>query len=273
MNVDLVRFNFYLLSYSLKFTYRFTEPYLVSFNFFNPWWQRRSKLPYSFLFVHDFFFVSIYCDNFLLCVFKHQTALTNYCPVLTFYLSHNETESSLLLVFKACSLRLIVCIIHTSFHIHSPFFIYWKHNITLIWQTCWGRTTDLFDMNLVKEYKLGGCQWRKLGFIVIGWYMPYFRLFPFVLSKQYGEGEISRFSSLFMHNIFSIMICTYSLSSERRLSMINHCFVWRCLASFHLPSFLVPCWIFCILVILGWSLKKARLTVDLHTASKPFWWR
>ena len=69
------------------------------------------------------------------------------------------------------------------------------------------------------------------------------------------------------------MICTYYLSSGRRLSMINNCFVWRCLASFHLPSFFVPCWIFCILVILGWSLKKARLTVYLHTSSKPFWWR
>ena len=46
---------------------------------------------------------------------------------------------------------------------------------------------------------------------------------------------------------FSIIICTYSLSSGRRLSMINHCFVWRCIASFHLPSFFLPCWIFCIL--------------------------
>ena len=32
--------------------------------------------------------------------------------------------------------------------------------------------------------------------------MPYFHLFPFVLSEQYGEGEISQVSSLFMHNIF-----------------------------------------------------------------------
>ena len=46
-------------------------------------------------------------------------------------------------------------------------------------------------MNLVKEYKLGGRQWRKLGFIVTGWYMPYLQLLPFVISKQYGEGEIS----------------------------------------------------------------------------------
>ena len=33
MNVHLVHFHFSLLSYSLEFTYRFTDPYLVSFNF------------------------------------------------------------------------------------------------------------------------------------------------------------------------------------------------------------------------------------------------
>ena len=32
--------------------------------------------------------------------------------------------------------------------------------------------------------------------------MPYFHLFPIVLSEQYGEGEISRVSYFFMHNIF-----------------------------------------------------------------------
>ena len=47
-------------------------------------------------------------------------------------------------------------------------------------------------MNLVEEYKLGVGQLRKLGFIITGWYMPYFHLFPFVFSKQYGEGDISR---------------------------------------------------------------------------------
>ena len=93
-------------------------------------WQRRSKLPYSFQFVPNFFFVSIDRDNILLCVIKHQTALTNYCPVLTFYLSHINLELSLLLVFKGCSLRLIVYSINTSFHIHFPFFISWKQNIT-----------------------------------------------------------------------------------------------------------------------------------------------
>ena len=138
MNVDLIHFNLSLLSYSLEFTYSFTDPYLVSFNFFDPWWRRKSKINYSFQFVPRFFFVSIDRDNFLLCAIKHRTSLTNYFPVLTFYLSHTETELSLLLVFKGCFLLLIVCIINTSFHIHFLFFIYWKHNITFIWPTCWG---------------------------------------------------------------------------------------------------------------------------------------
>ena len=223
MTVDIIHFNLSLLSYSLDFSYRFTEPYLVGFNFFDLWWRRRIKLPYSFLCVHHLFFVRIDCDNFLLCVIKHRTALTNYCPILTFYLSHTKTESSLLLVFKCCFLWLIVCIINTSFFIHSPSFCSWKHNITLIWQTCWGCTTDLFDINVVNEYNLYGFQWRELGFILIGWYMHYFHIFPFVLSKQYGEGEISRDSSLFMHNIFSplwYVLTLYPLEDGWELSTI-----------------------------------------------------
>ena len=124
-------------------------------------WRRRSKLPYYFQFVPKLFIVSIDRDNLLLCVIKHRTALTNYCPFLTFYLSHTKIELSLLLVFKGWSLRLIICIINTSFQIHFPFFIYWKHNITFIWQTCCRWATDLFDMNVVEEYKLCGGQWRK----------------------------------------------------------------------------------------------------------------
>ena len=141
---------------------------------------------------YSFLFCKHWSRNFVLCVIKHRTALTNYCPVLTFYLSHTKAECFLLILFNGLFLRLIVCIINTSFHIHFPFFFSWKHSITLIWKTCWGWATDLFDMNLVKEYKLGWCQWRNLRFIVTWWYMPYLHLFPFLLSEKYGEGEISR---------------------------------------------------------------------------------
>ena len=192
MNVDIINFHLSLFSYSLEFTYIFTEPYLVSFNFVGPWWRRRSKLPYSWEFIQDLFFVSIYREIFLFYIIEHRTTLLCYFPIFTFYLSHSETESSLLLVLKCCFLLLIDRFINTYFHIHFPFFISWKQNITFIHPTCCRWSTDLFDMNLVKEYKLGGCQWRKLVSVVTGCYMPYFNLPPFLFSKQYGEGEISR---------------------------------------------------------------------------------
>ena len=162
MNVDFIHFHFSLLSYSLEFNYRLTETYLVSFNFFNPWWRRRSKLPYSCEFFKDLFFVSIYCDNFILCIIEHRTMLPWYCPIFNFYLSHSEIEYSLLLVLKGWFLWYIVCFINTSFHIHFSYFSSWKQNITFINPNCSRWSAGLFDMNLVKEYKLGGCQWRKL---------------------------------------------------------------------------------------------------------------
>ena len=110
------------------------------------------------------------------------------------------------------------------------------------------------------------------------------------LSQQDGTCLISTSSLLYLANnmeklkkssfhlcfciiFFSILKCTYSFSSGSWLSMINHCFVWRRLVFFHLPSFFIPCWIFCIFVILDESIKKSRLTVDLHTASKQLWWK
>ena len=66
---------------------------------------------------------------------------------------------------------------------------------------------------------------KGAGFFVIGWYMPYFRLFPFLFIEQYGEGGISRvviFVSV--KYFFAILICTYSLSSGNWMRIINHCF-------------------------------------------------
>ena len=163
------------------------------FYFFNPWWRRRSKITYSCENSFMIFFVSIYRDNFLSCIIEHRTTLPCYCPILfNFYLSHSETESSLLLVLKGCPLWLIFLFINTSFQIHSPLFISWKHNIIIIQPTCCRFSADLFGMDIFKEYKLGGWQWRKLFFVVTGWYMTYFHLFPFIFSEQYVEGEISQ---------------------------------------------------------------------------------
>ena len=57
--------------------------------------------------------------------------------------------------------------------------------------TCRGWSTDLLDVDLIKEDKLGIFQRRKLFFVIPGWDMPCFRLLPFVINEQYGEGEMS----------------------------------------------------------------------------------
>ena len=57
---------------------------------------------------------------------------------------------------------------------------------------CHRRSTELLDMELVKENKLGGYQRWKLFFFVPGCFMPYFHLLPFVNNEQYGEGEMSQ---------------------------------------------------------------------------------
>ena len=79
---------------------------------------------------------------------------------------------------------------------------------------------------------------KEAVFYVIGWYMPYFRLFPFVFSEQYREGEISGvviFVSFF-RNFDMYLILIFWKSVEN-----NQPFFWRCLASFLLTSSLVLC--------------------------------
>ena len=130
----------------------------------------------------DLYFVSIYGYNYLSCLIKHRTTIPCYYTILfTFYLSYTKTKFTLKLIIKGYPFWLIVCVINTYFHIHSPFFISWKKNLFVLPTWCrW--SANLFDLKLVKEYKLDGCQWRNLGFVVTGWYMPYFHLYPFVFS-------------------------------------------------------------------------------------------
>ena len=58
--------------------------------------------------------------------------------------------------------------------------------------SCHRWSTDLLDVDLTEENKLGVCHIWKLFFVVPGWFMPYFHLLPFVNNEQYGEGEISQ---------------------------------------------------------------------------------
>ena len=116
---------------------------------------------------------------------------------------------------------------------------------------------------------MGGCQRRKLVFVVTGWYRPYLHIPPFVINEQYGEGEMSWVVIIVsVYYLFVMLICTYYLSSGSRLIITNHRFVCHRLAYFNLPSLFVHCWIFCIFVLLGWSIKKDILTLDLQTTLK-----
>ena len=54
-------------------------------------------------------------------------------------------------------------------------------------------STDLLDVEIIKENKLGGFQRWKLFFFVPGWFMSYFHLLPFVDNGKYVEGEMSQF--------------------------------------------------------------------------------
>ena len=94
-------FFFSLLSYSLKFTYRFTETYIVCFHIFNPRRWQQSKLHYSCKLILDLIFLSIYCDDFIFCLIKHRTTLPCYCLIFfIFYLSYTKKNRPSCSYFK-----------------------------------------------------------------------------------------------------------------------------------------------------------------------------
>ena len=88
------------------------------------------------------------------------------------------------------------------------FFISWKLFVVFVHLACHMWSTNLLDVDLIEENKIGGCQIWKLFFVVSGWFMTYFHLFPFVNNAQYGEGSMSRvvvFVYVFAFN-FSLII-------------------------------------------------------------------
>ena len=111
-------------------------------------------------------FVSVYY-LFAILIFTYYLSsgirliIINNCFVWRHLASFRLTSflvPCLLLVLKGFPLQLIFRFINTSFHIHFIFFIDWKQNIIIIHPTFCRWSADLLDVNLVKEYKLGGCQ-------------------------------------------------------------------------------------------------------------------
>ena len=54
---------------------------------------------------------------------------------------------------------------------------------------------------------------KEAGFVVIGWYMLYFRLLSFVISKKYGESEMSSVVILVSVSSFFCLLIVYLLFS------------------------------------------------------------
>ena len=96
--------------------------------------------------------------------------------------------------------------------------------------------------------------------------MPYFRLLPFVNNEQYGEGEMSRFLSLFAYFcliLYLIFLLWESVENDQPLLCLLVPFLF--LISLILCTLLY----FLIFIIIVWSLLKAKLTVDPLTAFSP----
>ena len=87
---------------------------------------------------------------------------------------------------------MIVCAIFTVLKINIPLFISWKPYVVLVQLACHRWPTNLLDVDLIEENKLGGCQRCTLFFVVSRRFMSYFYLSPFENNEQYGEGEMSQ---------------------------------------------------------------------------------
>ena len=87
---------------------------------------------------------------------------------------------------------LIVRVIFNGFNINIPFLLSWKLYVVFVQLACHRWSTNLLDVDLIKESDLDGCQRWKFFFVVPGWFMPYFHPLPFLNKEEYGEGEISQ---------------------------------------------------------------------------------
>ena len=66
--------------------------------------------------------------------------------------------------------------------------------------------------------------------------IPEYQVEPLAHAGIYGEGEMSQVVIfVLVYHLFEFYFCNYYLSSGSRLRIINLCFVWRRLYSFHLP--------------------------------------
>ena len=148
------------------------------FLFFDLLWQWKIKLSNSCKLFLYFFSVRINGHYIFTWIIKNQTSLACYRPLFNFDLGQTKAESSLLFILKGRLFWLIVYIIFNPFNINVTVFISWKSYVIFITFTCSRCPTELLDVELIKENKLGIFQRRKLLSVIPGWYMPCFHLLP-----------------------------------------------------------------------------------------------
>ena len=77
--------------------------------------------------------------------------------------------------------------------------------------TCRRCSTELLDVELIEEKKLGRCQGSKLLFVLPLWDIPHFYLIPFLINKQYVEGEILRVIVFVYVFSFNLALTTFPM--------------------------------------------------------------
>ena len=139
------------------------------------------------------FFVRINGHYIPPSIIKNRTSFACYRTIINLGLGYTKAEPSLLFILEGGLFRLIVRVIFTVLNIIITFFVSWKPCVVFVHLAFHRRSTNLLDVELIKENDLGGRQRWKLLFVVPGWIMPYFRLLSFVNNEQCGEGEMSQY--------------------------------------------------------------------------------
>ena len=128
---------------------------------------------------------------------EKRTLFTYYRHTFTLDLGYTKAAPSLLFILEGGIFRLIFCVIFTIFNINSPFFISWKTYVVFVHLACHRWSTNLLDVELMRENELERCQRYNLLFVVPGWLMPYFHLPPFVLTNNMEKVKWVKLLSLF----------------------------------------------------------------------------
>ena len=147
------------------------------------------------------------------CIYKHWKTLPCYCPVLFFFNLDTPIQncpSSSYLNFAL----LVNCLCHKHIFPHPLYLLHISETkFKFIDPTCCTWSSDFFLFEPCQRIQVGWMSMKEAGFVVIGWYMLYFRLLSFVISEKYGESEMSSVVILVSVSSFFCLLIVYLLFS------------------------------------------------------------